>query len=138
MNTTIFFASTVWRCNAIAVVGNGPTWAPGDPARGATISSMRAVPLHHTGRTHDGSQPWVACVRQVAHAVKPGGHIIVAPFGPEGPTHCSGLDVVRYGPESLYDEFGTSFRLVKPLTELHRTPAGSIQQLTYCYCNILS
>jgi SAM-dependent methyltransferase len=79
-----------------------------------------------------------AYVRQVAHAVKPGGHVIVATFGLEGPTHCSGLDVVRYGPESLHDEFGTSFRLVKHLTELHRTPAGSIQQFTYCYCNISS
>jgi len=36
-----------------------------------------------------------AYVRQVAHAVRPGGHVIVATFGPEGPTKCSGLDVVR-------------------------------------------
>ena len=84
------------------------------------------------------SKDRVAYVRQVAHAVKPGGHVIVATFGPEGPTQCSGLDVVRYGPESLHDEFGTSFRLVKHLTEFHRTPAGSIQQFTYCYCNISS
>jgi len=35
----------------------------------------------------------VAYVRQVARAVKPGGHVIVAAFGPEGPTKCSGLDV---------------------------------------------
>jgi 2-polyprenyl-3-methyl-5-hydroxy-6-metoxy-1,4-benzoquinol methylase len=79
-----------------------------------------------------------AYVRQVAHAVKPGGHVIVATFGPEGPTKCSGLEVVRYGPESLHGEFGAGFRLVKHLTELHRTPAGSIQQFTYCYCNISS
>jgi len=84
------------------------------------------------------SKDRAAYVRQVAHAVKPGGHVIVATFGPEGPTHCSGLDVVRYGPESLHEEFGTSFRLVKHLTELHRTPAGSIQQFTYCYCKISS
>ncbi len=77
-------------------------------------------------------------VRQVAHAVKVGGHVIVATFGLEGPTRCSGLDVIRYGPESLHDEFGTSFRLVKHLTEFHRTPAGAIQQFTYCYCNISS
>jgi len=84
------------------------------------------------------SRDRVAYVRQVANAVKPGGHAIVATFGPEGPTHCSGLDVVRYGPESLHDEFGTSFRLVKHLTELHKTPAGLIQQFTYCYCLIPS
>lgn len=79
-----------------------------------------------------------AYVRQVAHAVKPGGHVIVATFGPEGPTKCSGLDVVRYDPSALHDEFGPSFQLVKHLTELHQTPAGSIQQFTYCYCNLSS
>jgi len=34
----------------------------------------------------------VAYVRQVARAVKPGGHVLVSTFGPEGPTKCSGLD----------------------------------------------
>jgi len=80
-------------------------------------------------------QSRAAYVRQVANAVKPGGHVIVATFGPEGPTQCSGLDVARYDPNALHDEFGPGFRLVKHLTELHRTPAGSIQQFTYCYCN---
>jgi SAM-dependent methyltransferase len=73
-------------------------------------------------------------VRQVANAVRPGGHVIVATFGPEGPTRCSGLEVVRYDPDALHDEFGARFELVKHLTELHQTPAGSIQQFTYCYC----
>jgi SAM-dependent methyltransferase len=78
----------------------------------------------------------VAYVRQVAHAVKPGGHVIVATFGPEGPTMCSGLDIVRYDANALHGEFGAGFRLVKHFTELHKTPAGSIQQFIYCYCNI--
>jgi 2-polyprenyl-3-methyl-5-hydroxy-6-metoxy-1,4-benzoquinol methylase len=84
------------------------------------------------------SKERAAYVRQVAHAVKPGGQVIVATFGPEGPTKCSGLDVVRYDPSALHDEFGPSFQLVKHLTELHQTPAGSIQQFTYCYCNLSS
>lgn len=75
-------------------------------------------------------------VRQVAQAVKRGGHVIVATFGPEGPTKCSGLDVVRYDPDALHAEFGDGFQLVKHLTELHQTPAGAIQQFTYCYCNV--
>lgn len=77
-----------------------------------------------------------AYVRQVAHAVAPGGHVIVATFGPEGPTKCSGLDVVRYDPNALHGEFGPQFQLVKHLTELHHTPGGAVQQFTYCYCNI--
>jgi len=77
-----------------------------------------------------------AYVRQVAHSVKPGGHVIVAAFGPEGPTKCSGLEVVRYEPEALHGEFGTGFRLVKHHTELHQTPLGSTQQFTYCFCKV--
>jgi 2-polyprenyl-3-methyl-5-hydroxy-6-metoxy-1,4-benzoquinol methylase len=77
-----------------------------------------------------------AYVRQVKHAVKPGGHVIVAAFGPEGPTQCSGLPVMRYDAEGLHDEFGGRFQLVKHLTELHRTPKGSIQQFVYCFCNV--
>ncbi|MEO8848020.1 MAG: class I SAM-dependent methyltransferase [Casimicrobiaceae bacterium] len=77
-----------------------------------------------------------AYVRQVARAMKPGGHVVVAAFGPQGPAKCSGLDVVRYSPDALHDEFGAAFRLVKHLTELHQTPMGSTQQFTYCYCRI--
>ena len=75
-----------------------------------------------------------AYVEQTARAVKSGGHVIVATFGPEGPTKCSGLEVRRYGSDALHDEFGPAFRLMKHETELHRTPAGVIQQFTYCYC----
>jgi SAM-dependent methyltransferase len=77
-----------------------------------------------------------AYVRQVARAVRAGGHVIVATFGPKGPTTCSGLDVVRYGPDALHHEFGRKFELVDHLTELHETPAGRIQQFTYCYCRL--
>lgn len=75
-----------------------------------------------------------AYVRQAAKALKPGGHAIVATFGPDGPTRCSGLDVVRYDPETLHDQFGPHFRLVDHRTELHQTPAGAIQQFVYCWC----
>jgi 2-polyprenyl-3-methyl-5-hydroxy-6-metoxy-1,4-benzoquinol methylase len=75
-------------------------------------------------------------VRNVAKAVKPGGHVIVGTFGPEGPTKCSGLEVMRYDAESLHNEFDTRFRLVESLKELHRTPFGTTQQFLYCYCRV--
>ena len=75
-----------------------------------------------------------AYVRQVSRAVKRGGYVIVATFGPDGPTRCSGLDVVRYGADALHHEFGSGFRLLRHATEIHRTPAGATQQFTYCYC----
>ncbi len=75
-----------------------------------------------------------AYVRQVQRAVKPGGHVIVAAFGPQGPDKCSGLEVVRYAPESLHGQFGPAFRLLMHLSEVHQTPWGTAQQFTYCFC----
>jgi 2-polyprenyl-3-methyl-5-hydroxy-6-metoxy-1,4-benzoquinol methylase len=77
-----------------------------------------------------------AYVRQVVRSVKPGGHVIVSTFGPEGPTKCSGLDIVRYDADSLHDEFGARFRLVESSKEMHQTPFGSTQQFLYCYCRM--
>jgi 2-polyprenyl-3-methyl-5-hydroxy-6-metoxy-1,4-benzoquinol methylase len=75
-------------------------------------------------------------VRNVVKAVNPGGHVIVSTFGPEGPTKCSGLEVMRYDAELLHSEFGTRFRLIESLKELHRTPFGTTQQFLYCYCKV--
>jgi len=75
-------------------------------------------------------------VRQVAHAVKPGGHVIVATFGPEGPETCSGLDVVRYDANALHGQFGPKFELLDHRTELHETPWGATQQFLYCFCRL--
>jgi SAM-dependent methyltransferase len=77
-----------------------------------------------------------AYVRQVAKAVRSGGHVLVSTFGPEGPTKCSGLEVVRYDAESLHAEFGVHFRLLESLKELHETPFGSTQQFLYCLCRV--
>lgn len=77
-----------------------------------------------------------AYVRQVARAVKPGGHVIVSTFGPEGPAKCSGLEVMRYDADSLHDQFGVRFRLMESSKELHETPFGTTQQFLYCYCRV--
>jgi ubiquinone/menaquinone biosynthesis C-methylase UbiE len=75
-----------------------------------------------------------AYVEQVRRAVRPGGHVIVAAFGPEGPTQCSGLPVVRYEPGQLHAQFGGRFELVDYLSEAHHTPGGAVQQFVYCHC----
>ena len=77
-----------------------------------------------------------AYVRQVVRSVKRGGHVMVSTFGPDGPTKCSGLDVIRYDADSLHDQFGARFRLVESQKEIHHTPFGTDQQFLYCYCRI--
>ena len=79
------------------------------------------------------------CARYVAqtrHAVRPGGHVIVASFSPEGPPKCSGLDVVRYSPERMHTEFGEGFRLLDSVREDHHTPGGIVQAFVYCLCRV--
>lgn len=76
-----------------------------------------------------------AYVERVIHSVKPGGHVIIATFGKNGPDKCSGLPVMRYEPKGLHHEFGeASFTLIDHQEEAHQTPSGKIQQFVYCYC----
>jgi hypothetical protein len=61
---------------------------------------------------------------------------VVATFGPGGPEQCSGLEVVRYEPDSLHAEFGAAFRKIASTTEHHVTPWGTEQEFVYCYCRM--
>lgn len=73
-------------------------------------------------------------VDAVRHALKPGGHIVVATFGPHGPVRCSDLDAMRYSADQLHSEFGSGFQKVHELVELHPTPSGKEQEFVYCLC----
>jgi 2-polyprenyl-3-methyl-5-hydroxy-6-metoxy-1,4-benzoquinol methylase len=120
--------------------------------RGEAVRWIRAdvtqatFPLHSYDLWHDRAvfhfltkpEDRDAYVRNVVTAVKPGGHVIVSTFGPEGPLKCSGLEVVRYDADSLRQQFGASFRLVESRKEIHETPFGTTQQFVYCYCTVES
>jgi ubiquinone/menaquinone biosynthesis C-methylase UbiE len=73
-------------------------------------------------------------VEAVMHSVKAGGHVIVATFDIDGPSRCSGLEIVRYNSDSLHNEFGDKFNLVHSTSESHETPFGTEQKFIYCYC----
>jgi 2-polyprenyl-3-methyl-5-hydroxy-6-metoxy-1,4-benzoquinol methylase len=75
-----------------------------------------------------------AYVKQVLHAVRPGGLVIVATFAQDGPTKCSGLPVMRYSASELHSEFGESFLLLGHEEESHLTPSGREQHFVYCFC----
>ncbi|MDH4284311.1 MAG: class I SAM-dependent methyltransferase [Gallionellaceae bacterium] len=117
---------------------NKPSWLVAD-------ITQAALPEHHYDVWHDRAvfhfltepQQRAAYVRQVVRALKPGGHVIIATFGPEGPLQCSGLDVVRYDADTLHDEFGNGFQLIKSDIELHKTPAEKNQQFLYCFCKLV-
>jgi SAM-dependent methyltransferase len=75
-----------------------------------------------------------AYVQTVLRSVKPGGHVIVATFGEDGPLQCSGLPVMRYSADELHDQFGAAFQMLDHRKEEHHTPSGAVQQFVYCYC----
>jgi 2-polyprenyl-3-methyl-5-hydroxy-6-metoxy-1,4-benzoquinol methylase len=110
-------------------------WLEGDilevnlPAEAFDIWHDRAV-FHFltTAKQRD------AYIQAVEHAVRPGGHVIVATFAEDGPTRCSGLPVNRYSAGQLHGTFGAAFQLVESERETHRTPAGVDQPFTYCWC----
>jgi hypothetical protein len=67
----------------------------------------------------------------VRAAVRRGGSVIMATFGPEGPQMCSGLPTMRYSPEALEAELGAPFRLRETVREMHSTPFGTRQEFWY-------
>ena len=89
--------------------------------------------VFHFLRESEDRRRYVAAAKR---AVAPGGHVLIATFGPEGPSRCSGLDVVRYDPDGLHAEFGAAFQKVGSSTEVHETPWGTEQQFVYCYCRL--
>ena len=102
------------------------------PHRAYDVWHDRAV-FHFLTQSAD-RQRYVDTVR---HAVRPGGHVIIATFAPDGPDQCSGLEVLRYNPEGLQNEFGENFELVDFSRETHHTPFGTEQKFIYCYCRLI-
>jgi hypothetical protein len=70
-------------------------------------------------------------VETLARSLKPGGHLLVATFGPQGPTSCSGLPVARYGEEALASALAPVAGLVSSRLVEHTTPSGDRQQFMY-------
>jgi len=64
-------------------------------------------------------------------AIEPGGRVILATFGPDGPERCSGLPVQRYSTEKLSGLLEPAFELQAQDLEEHKTPGWSVQQFLY-------
>ena len=86
--------------------------------------------LFHFMASQPDRDAYLAVLRRT---LKPGGHLIVATFGPDGPTRCSGLPVSRYDADAISQTVGTDFKLVSSRLTEHRTPSGGIQQFLYAH-----
>jgi SAM-dependent methyltransferase len=68
---------------------------------------------------------------RVSKAVRPGGHVIIGTFAPDGPERCSGLPVLRHDARSLAETLGPPFELVESRHHDHHTPTGGIQRFQF-------
>lgn len=73
----------------------------------------------------------LAYVATAAHAVKTGGHLVIATFADDGPEQCSGLPTSLYSPDDLAAVFAPEFELVTSEREVHVTPWGTEQPFTW-------
>jgi SAM-dependent methyltransferase len=112
--------------------GASVRWICGDAAS-VELPGARYDVWHDRAVFHFLTEPSarLAYVGQVARVVRPGGHVVVGTFGPDGPAQCSGLDVARYDAEGLRAELGKRFELLRHLEEVHRTPLGRGQQFVW-------
>lgn len=72
-----------------------------------------------------------AYAQRLREALQPGGHAVIATFGPEGPLKCSGLPTRRYGAEDLAAALGQGLQLLQAEVEEHVAVSGVRQQFLY-------
>jgi trans-aconitate methyltransferase len=114
----------------LGAAGSGVTWLVQDllrwqPERIYDVWHDRAV-FHFL--TDDGDRDRYRATLEVGLAQ--GGHMVIAAFADDGPTHCSGQPVARYSPRVLAAEF-PFLRLVRAVREEHHTPGGAVQPFTW-------
>lgn len=97
------------------------------PERQYALWHDRAV-FHFLTQREDRER-YVAALRR---GVRPGGHVVMATFGPSGPQRCSGLPTMRYDAAALAAELGAGFELRQSFVLAHRTPSKVQQQFLYC------
>jgi len=95
-----------------------------NPARRYALWHDRAV--YHFLTEPDEREDYLASLER---SLEPGGHAVVATFGPNGPTTCSGLPIVRYTHDELAAQF-PDYELLGTAGDDHETPWGSTQQFT--------
>jgi len=72
-----------------------------------------------------------AYIQILKNALASNGHLVIAAFSLNGPSQCSGLDIVQYDADKIMHELGDGFSLLQQIDEAHMTPAE--KQQDFCY-----
>ena len=122
-----------------ARIANLPSPAHGAARFLAGDITTLALPIAHYALWHDRAvfhfltdpAQRRAYVEQATRALRPGGHLLIATFAPDGPERCSGLPVCRYDAGTLAAEFAPHFCAIADAREQHPTPFGTTQWFQY-------
>jgi SAM-dependent methyltransferase len=79
---------------------------------------------------HADRESYIGVLRRT---LRPGGDLIIATFGPQGPTRCSGLPVQRYSAVELQRVLADDFELASSSLAAHQTPSGASQQFLHAH-----
>jgi SAM-dependent methyltransferase len=105
------------------VVADVTTW---EPSEAYDVWHDRAA-FHFLTAPKDRA----AYAARASRTVRPGGHLIIGTFAPDGPERCSGLPIVRHDAASLGDVFGSEFELMESRLHSHQTPMGATQRFQF-------
>lgn len=70
--------------------------------------------------------------RTAENNITTNGYLIVGTFSTNGPTKCSGLDIMQYDETSLESAFHPKFIKQKSFKSTHNTPFNTSQEFTFC------
>ena len=97
-----------------------------DPSRPIDLWHDRAV-LHFLTDERDQARYQSTLENSLSEC----GRGVIATFALDGPKRCSGLPVVRYGPEKMRAFLGSRFQLLDFVRETHVTPGGVGQSFIF-------
>ncbi len=97
-----------------------------DPSRPIDLWHDRAV-LHFLTDETDRARYHSTLEKSLSEC----GRGVIATFALDGPKRCSGLPVVRYGPDEMRTFLGSQFRLLDFVRETHVTPSGIEQRFMF-------
>ena len=71
-------------------------------------------------------------INNLDRAVKRGGYVVLATFSENGPTKCSGREIMQYSKEELSALLENKFEILECRNVDHITPSGGKQNFTFC------
>lgn len=109
-------------------------WIVGDLTDPSTLADISTVDLWHDRAvlhflTEEADRK--GYLQSLRSTVRPGGHVIIATFSPEGAERCSGLPVRRYEAEGIAELLGPEFELLRDFEYLYRQPSGDPRPYVY-------